>query len=446
MSNTPQPADFLGEYPPDRIIGTESECNIQVTRDISPSDYIDNEAIEAAGYHAVHGFLHTGLRVYPDMQHLEICTGELLGLRQAAAGDAAAILTLNKIVTASGLPHNGLHRHSGTTIGGRERTSGYHQNFMFPREIAETNLFDTVVASHLTSRVQSMTGALKDRFVLSQKVKGIGNPAITRAVERRTEHGRKPMAMIPPVSSDADTVGNPDWARLEVRFADPGSSLTSQFLDFAATSLVLRILEHPDVISTKKLRKHSFANHAQAARDFSSDLTFKEVAVAVNGKSYTALDYQEVLAEAAANLAERIELPEDEDRAIDLWFSAIDKMRASDLPNSTYAGLLKMLDFAPRHRYLSKNFESEDLHSSNAQALEASLTWDRILPSGGGMTYWGKVESAYVSQEEVLHLVDNAPATRAAARGNLILRGARSATWSKVDSTYLPDSYATEAV
>jgi hypothetical protein len=321
---------------------------------------------------------------------------------------------------------------------------------MFPRELAESRLFDTVVASHLASDTWTMCGTIHRGFQLSQKIKGIGDPPITRKLERRTGHGSKPIAMIPPAKVDADTIGDPEWARLERRYADAGFSLTAQYAGFAAVSLVLRLVEHAALVDMDKLVKSSFRQHAASAHVFNQDLSFSEVVETLGRGNITAVDYQELLAHTALDLSEKIELPQDEQDAIPLWLAICDELRACDLSNGQYGKLLTMLDFAPRHRYLSTRFSESELDSRNAPALEANLTWDRVLPAGGAMTFWDGIVSPYVTIEEVNHFVTNAPPTRAEIRAKLIGDPDRIVTYTNWASMQLSngrtldiDPYAT---
>lgn len=454
-----RPQDFYGEQPPERIIGTESECNVQLIPDseIFLVNYMSDEAVEAAGYQKAGSYLDNGYKIYPDVGHFEICTPESLGPRRAAAADAAGIVVLSNIIEASGHEHRGVHRHSGTIIGTTQRTTGYHENFLMPRSLASSPLVYSVIASFLTSRFQSMAGIVAEEgFQLSQKVKGIGNPPITSNYARRTGHGNKPMAMIPPEQGDADTIGNPEWARLEVRFADTGFSRTARFLGLSATSLALRVVEHPEIIDMTKLTDWSFKNFAAAARVFNKDLSFSAVAETMSGKQISAMDYQLALVEACAKLADKIELPADEAAAIRLWQRVCDLLKQQDHAEGFGGMLLLATDFAPRYRYLRKKFATEDIKSSNLQGspnpVEVNLSWDRILPKGGAMTYWEKQPTPYVSDQDVQDALKGKSGTRAEARGKLIRRYGKAITginWARVvteDRAYdLSDSYATAA-
>lgn len=438
MHKSVKPSEFFGDNPPSRIISTESECPIQKNGH-ELNQYITSRAIKRAGHVSADGYLDSGPRIYDDAGNLEISAAEMLGPRMAAAGDKAAIILLAKVVKASGVPHRGLHRHSGTAIGNNFSTTGYHINYAFPRSIADSTDFDTIMASQMTSDVWSKSGIVKDGFEFSQKVSDIGEEAVIRVLDRRNERGRKPMAIIPTSREDAGTIGDSRFARFERRYADPGFSLTNNYLKFAADSLVLRMLEHPKAIDLVYLREHSFEDPVDTARYFNNDLTFSKVALTLDGDQISALDYQEILISSAYELADRIHLPEDELAAIDLWATVHEELSGSNIPEGDYGKLLGLLDFAPRHRYLTTHFTPEELKSTNHEAVEAQLNWDRIAPAGTGMEYWSRVPSPYVSDDEVQYIVDNPPPTRASERGRLISdRGSQiiRVNWSGVTTQY----------
>lgn len=449
--NAPTPKDFFTESPPQRTIGTEAECDVQTK---SSSDklggYLTDLAIKNAGYTSVSGYLENGYRLYVDGHQIEVDTPECLGPEQAAIADLAGVVLLQKVVAASGLEPKAVHRHTGTVVQDVEETSGYHENYLIPRDIALDRLMDTVVASHLTSRAWSGAGQVgRAGFELWQKATGIGEPPITRLLERRTPHGKKPMAMIPPVDNDTDTIGNPDWARLEVRFADAGLSPYSRYMSLATTSIVLRLIEHSQLIDNTELVNMGFLNNANAARIFSRDLTFTETAETQDHSVISAVDYQEMLALNAHKLSQVVELPEDEVRAIGLWLTLCDELRYADLEKGEYGKLIGLLDFAPRHRYLTGHFPGK-ITSYDAKVRGANLAWDTILPEGGASLYWKKFGKRIVDDNAVQVALTSPPNTRASLRGKLIKEYSKdigSVSWSRVSlrngqRLYLTDPYA----
>ncbi len=450
--------DFFSETPPDRIIGVESEITIQINPDSElfndENRFLNDQVIRDAGFRSAgYGYLDSGGRAYLDMQNLEIATAECLGPRQAAAADYAGILQIVDIISASNLEHEGLFRNTGSIIKGVSDTTGYHENYLIPRSITADIDFMTILPSLWASRVWSGAGIVNNGFELSQKISGIGFQTITGELSQRITHGSKPMAIVPPEGADQDTVTpGGDYARLEVRFADANFSKTINFLDLATTSLMLRIVEHKDKLNNDVLIGKSFESPGYAAESFSKDLGFTKTMETLDGNVISAVNYQEILLEQAYILNENIELPEDERIALPLWGHVIDQLKLADLNKGEYAGLLELADFAIRHFYLRKRFDENQINSFNADVVAATLTWDRISPSGPAMRYWDKIESPYISYSEILKLYDTPPRTRATARGSMIRdnHGEKNASWNYLktkngDYYRFDDPYSTKA-
>lgn len=418
---------FYSETPPDRIIGTECEYNLQYPIDGENAadifSYISDKVIEASGLHNCNKFLSNGAGLYVDVDHLEYDTQECLGPKQAAAADMAGVIVMRRIVTASGLPHRGLYRITGSYKPSKDAgtargmSSGYHENYLLPRDVTHNPVIDGLLPSHLASRIWALNGTLRDQFVFSQKVWGIGGAPIAYKYERLTGHGNKPMCIIRPAD---DVLSDSQWARAEVRYADAGLSPLARYLSFATTSLVFRMLEHQYVFDDGRLEGLALKNPVAAAQLFAADLSLKRTAITEDGKQRTAVDIQEALAEAAADLSEEVGLPKDEDDAIDLWFYLCDKLRESNPAQGEYGVLDGILDVAAKHRYLLRHHAPADLHNRNHVAMQQSLIWDRVLPDGGGQKWWGHHTSSLIDYAEIERLTTEAPNTRSEIRAYCI--------------------------
>lgn len=298
-----------------------------------------------------------------------------------------------------------------------ETSRGHHQNYLIARDLANDSLMKTVVSSHLASRgVWAMAGMVgSGGYTLSQKASGIGEP-LQQGLGRRTDHGRKPLAVIPTTNDDTVT---PDsgWARLEVRYADACISATGQFLDLVSTSLALRLVEQRHKVDIKELEAMAFRDIVHAVKVFSNDLSLGGVTVRANDqRRVSAVDYQEALIAEARKLSEKVELPADEVLAIELWQTVCDELRRADLNKGEYGQLPRMLDFAARHLALRRRYEPEEINSHNYEAVAYHLRWDRILPEGYGLRYWARQPSEYVPVKDVESLLEVPPLTRATAR------------------------------
>ena|GEM_PF-709525 len=413
-----QPEHFwnTGAALPPRIIGTECEYKLQLPPGVGPERFIGDQALTALGiaHHGQYlGAAYGGSKLYVDIgQHAELARAEALGPARAAVEDIDGIDQLAGIITGSGLEHRGLYRTAGTYIPGELSddpegkstgyTNGYHENYLMVRELVDDPLLDALVPTSLASRLWGMGGTLRaEGFVYSQKVWGTGGVPIERSVRRRTEHGKKPMAMIPPALSDADTVGDEAWARLEVRMADPGLSLAGRYLNFAATSLTLRLLELqqagrlPQPLDSVSLLGGCLTDPVAAAKLYAADLTLRRTAPTQGGQQLTALDVQERLLDAFEALPGYCLLPADERLAIAGMRRVVDAFRRSRPQLAEYdAEMYRLTDCAPRHRTLSLQQDPTQLTARNPLQMSRDLRWGKVLPAhagdpeGLGRKYW----------------------------------------------------------
>jgi hypothetical protein len=440
---TVRPQDFF-EGAPSRIIGTETEFNVQnppgddPDKNISTMAFVDRQTARLAGIAKSGDFMDNGMKAYLSCGLPEICSAEALGPRQAVATSMATLGVMARLVTASGKQHGGLYCPSGTTIGSESKSSGRHENYMIPRDVGAKGYIDTILPSLLASRLYAGSGAIgPDGFQIFQKARSVNDPPIARDNGRRTLYGNKPMVMIPIFTEDK-APGVDGFARFEVRMCDTNFSPFACYLGFAAVSLGLRLLEHRDKVDIEPLHVYAFEHPAAAAKDFSGDLTISAVAETRYRKFITAPDYNDMLIASFMKLDEEVALPADERAAIPLLAAVNDSLRKADLTLGEYDGLTSKLDFAARHRYIAGRLGSDELTSNNPRALQMSLIWDRVLPAGGGPVYWSKHAKAMeriTSPQEIAYYELNPPATRAAARAELI-RQADGATlfvdWHRV--------------
>lgn len=422
-----KPQDFMSDSPPERIIGTECEYNIQQgTLDgasIPPSSYIDNTATKAVGLRRHGSYLGNGAKLYVDLRHLEYASAEERGPHDAAAADLAGVELIRAIVAGSGLPHRGIYRMAGSSFTKNDgtkqsETSGYHENYLLPRSIATSGMIHRLLPGFLASRLYSMSGMITDGFVFSQKVWGIGGKPVIHSYERQTRNGKKPMAIIR--DEDNDTVGNNDWTRLEIRFADPGISPSSRMLTFGATSLLLRMIEHPQFFPKDAFSYVELVNPVEAAKRFARDLTMKVTQPTRHNKYVTLLDISETFGEIAMRLCDVIELPEDEVQAAQLWVEFNDAMRAANPSEHDYGNLVYKYDFAIRHHYLASRHGPGELHQGNPEVVARHLGWDRIEPQGGGVKWWSAYPDSIIEPEVIASAQQIAPATRASIRADII--------------------------
>lgn len=419
---------FFSEAPPERYIGTECEYNLQYGDGLNPGLFIDSRALAKIGIKKAHSMLSNGAKTYRDLGHIEYDSAEALGPREAAIADIAGVLVMSQMVQNTGLPHKGLYRVTGTFMANGESsgqvdgaTSGYHENYLFPRFVSRSAWLDRVVPAHLASRLWAWVPTLRENgMTLSQKAAGVGGRPVERTIVRVTDHGNKPMCIIPPTSSDYDVTGEGRWSRLEVRFADAGQSPFGRYMSHGTNSLVLRMVEHIDKLSARKLNKLTLVNPAHAAHVYGQDLTLCSVASTADGRYVSALDVQEALSELAHDLTDVIELPPDERMVPDLWTDLIDRLRLSNPEDCDWQDLEKLIDLAAKASFLLERYYPDELVSGNSDAMSANLLWDRVLPTGVAQLWWRAHPTKLLADEEVKARMTQAPQGRAQQRASYI--------------------------
>lgn len=433
MSEKVKPQHFYTDTPPERIIGTECEYTVQNYGDSEnpiPDDIMSDSAINAAQLSIWTEYLSNGGRLYIDGAVLEYASPECLGPRQAAAADLAGIEVVRKVVAGSNVEHNGVYRYASADVMQNEhhdalmprKTTGYHENFMVPRK-SINEVFDAVIPAHLASRLWAMSGILQaDGYRFAQKLAGIGGDAIHYSKDnRRLDELDKPMVLIPPPYQNTDVSLEDHWARVEVRYADPGLSPLIRYLSLAATSLVLRLVEHADRLDNRPaLEALRLKDPVEAARRVTDTLSLRTLIQTEQNQFVTATDISEMLAIQAEYLSRHIQLPADEEAAIPLWFDVIDLLRSSNPQKGDYGDLIKFSDFAARHHRLLARSQGKKLTSRNEKQIAIATNWDRIDENGTGLKWWEYFGNDQVPQSMIDSLVTTAPNTRAAKRAEFI--------------------------
>lgn len=392
---------------PRRIGGFEGEYDIQIPGETKeePLDstlfeprYIAASGLSAFRINSNAFWLPNGGSLHPDVKRSEY-SGPEGDTAEVRAAFAQAGTELNRKLAAT-YPGARMYLHSGTTIGEDSATLGFHRSFMAPRPIANQRL-PGLIDAHQATCVWAWGGAIGIHgFELSQKAAGLreeGLPTVYRMGNRRTTEGKKPMGWIKVGDGDVypkrSSNDIPPWVRIENRIVDGIFSRWATWMSEATGSLVLRFAEHPEVFKKNDLPidvlplKNSVATLLGASKD----LTFKQTYETVAGKNWTVLNMQEKIAEYGDYLRQRILLPSAEHQSIDELFDICNRLSRTNIYEGDVSPILKYIDFAPRALYLHKFFDLSEIKSSNLDAVERNLLWNRILPSGPGLKYWTNV-------------------------------------------------------
>ena len=280
-------------------------------------------------------------------------------------------------------------------------TRGYHENYQLSRIIAQGELLAEVLPTSIVTRLWAMAGTvMPDGFNYSQKVHHCnGDPMEYNGASSRriTGYGMKPMIMIPRFNDDRKIFRSVTNCRAEVRNAESGHSIVARYLNFAATSLMMRLFENPRILDregasgTQIMRDMKLIDLQAAARVFASDLTLQRTQETAGGNHYSALDIQDIHTDWFERLVEADgeNVPIDEREAVPLIRDVIGSLRESNPAELDYSDLAKItVDFVPRHLYVAKSAGTGPIDSSNMDIVQRNLIFDRVVPEGMGRRYF----------------------------------------------------------
>lgn len=445
-----EPDDFYGDNPPPRIMGVETENSIDTTDSNDIAKFIGDKALKNLGLIRSGQYLSNGSRLYIDLNRLiEYAAPESLGPQEAAYTCLAGLNLISDIVQSSKKQYSGLYRLTGAYSFRDGRidnyaTVGTHENLLIPSSLItnqrdKRDLLRLYLPAYLISRFYAMQGGLyKDSFILSQKYPGTRH-TISSDLNTRIIEGNKPMVLIRGENGDTDDVNwSKEWGRLEVRLADAVRAPKSLFLSLGTLSLMMRLIEHSQLIEPDLKYYVGFTNPFIAGDIFNSDLSFLKVVETAFGKKVSGIDIQEKYYENILKLSEKIQLPEDEIKSLQLWSEFIDQIRTVQRNNDhDITALAADYDFAALYLFLSKKHHPLALNATNVNVLIDFLRWHRISTSEKGNIagrWWKNHAVSELFEDEIIkHYMYNSPKTRASIRGEAIKSGyAKVRSWSSI--------------
>lgn len=441
MSNLVTPEQFASAAPPRRMMGAECEDQLRnpdgsLSTEGEPTLF-SGENIRAAGFHSFAGrdsndhnrhWLQNGACLYLDHPNYrspepgvacEYATPEALGPRAAQAALWASHVVLERLMranpTTAGMR---LLRRSGTvqflppTRVDKPRpviaTTGFHPNFIVPEStIKEKDINVNLLESHWATAFYTWGGMVgPDGFLLSQRASDIGSKILQGKGESVGRPGAKPFGLA--LLTD-DVIGSDrGFGRLEGRSHEE-SSPWSTFMTFATTSLLLRIIEHPEMTDLhEKLSSLKLKDPVAAMKQVAADRTMRIKLELASGEELSAVELQTRLAECAIAVAERLQLPEDETWAANQWMLACRDL-ARTAETQDIRPLIGRMGFAAKWYYLDQTVEGP-LRADNAEAIRRCLAWDSIMPKGGKrILAERKALVAVATDAEIAALVEHPP-------------------------------------
>ena len=402
-----------------RIVGLENEYGVTCTsrgqRRLSPDEvarYLFRRVVSWGRSSNV--FLVNGARLYLDVgSHPEYATPECDSIRELVIHDKAGERILEQLLVSAEerLQEEGIR---GTIYLFKNNTDsagnsyGCHENYLTSRR-DDFGHYAEVLIPFLVSRqiyagagkvLQTARGAM---FSISQRAEHIWE-----GVSSATTRSRPIINTRDEPHADAER-----YRRLHVIVGDSNMSEHATFLKVGATSLLLRMLEEPNVV----LRDMTLENPIRAIREISHDITCTRRVRLANGREVSALDIQSEYLQRAIRFAETRGLSPEEKVALDAWERAITAIERDPL------SLDRECDWVIKHNLIEQYRARHGLALSDPKVALVDLQYHDINRERGlfyRMQARGLVERV-CDDEEIEVATDQPPqTTRARLRGEFI--------------------------
>ncbi len=359
-------------------------------------------------------FLVNGARLYLDVgSHPEYATPECDSVRDVVIHDKAGERILEQLVVSA---EQRLHEEGirGTVYLFKNNTDsagnsyGCHENYLTSRR-DDFGHYAEVLIPFLVSRqiyagagkvLQTARGAM---FSISQRAEHIWE-----GVSSATTRSRPIINTRDEPHADAER-----YRRLHVIVGDSNMSEHATFLKVGATSLLLRMLEEPNVV----LRDMTLENPIRAIREISHDITCTRKVRLANGREVSALDIQSEYLQRALRYAETRGLNPEEKMALEAWEHAVTTIERDPLALDTGC------DWVIKHNLIESYRERHGLSLSDPQVALVDLQYHDISRDRGlfyRMQARGLVDR--VCDDAEIELATDQPpqTTRARLRGEFI--------------------------
>jgi proteasome accessory factor A len=316
-----------------RIFGIENEygvtCTLRGQRRLSPDEvarYLFRRVVSWGRSSNV--FLVNGARLYLDVgSHPEYATPECDSIYDLVAHDKAGERILEQLLDSAEqrLRDEGIRGEiylfkNNTDSAGN--SYGCHENYLTSRR-DDFAQYAEVLIPFLVSRqiyagagkiLQTARGAM---YCISQRAEHIWE-----GVSSATTRSRPIINTRDEPHADAER-----YRRLHVIVGDSNMNEYATFLKVGACSILLRMLEEPNVV----LRDMTLENPIRAIREISHDMTCRRRVRLANGREASALDIQSEYLTRALKYAERRDLSPQEKQALQMWEHVLTQLQSDPL-------------------------------------------------------------------------------------------------------------------
>ncbi len=404
-----------------RIYGIETEygvtCTLRGQRRLSPDEvarYLFRRVVSWGRSSNV--FLVNGARLYLDVgSHPEYATAECDSIDDVVVHDKAGERILEQLLDSAeerlqdegirGTVH--LFKNNTDSAG---NSYGCHENFLTSRK-DDIGAYSEVLIPFLVSRqiyagagkvLQTARGAM---YCVSQRAEHIWE-----GVSSATTRSRPIINTRDEPHADAER-----YRRLHVIVGDSNMSEYTTFLKVGAASLMLRMLEEPNVV----LRDMTLENPIRAIREISHDPTCRRRVRLANGREASALEIQSEYLERALRFADHHELDPLEKQALQMWEHCLTTIADDPLK------LDREVDWVIKYKLLEAYRERHDLSLADPRVALVDLQYHDIHRQRSlfyRMQRRGLVERI-CDDQDIATAVETPPqTTRARLRGEFIRR------------------------
>ncbi len=402
-----------------RIFGLENEygvtCTLRGQRRLSPDEvarYLFRRVVSWGRSSNV--FLENGARLYLDVgSHPEYATPECDSIYDLVVHDKAGERILEQLVTFAEqrLREEGirgviyLFKNNTDSAG---NSYGCHENYLTSRR-DDLGHYAEVLIPFLVSR-QIYAGAGKvmhtsrgAQFSISQRAEHIWE-----GVSSATTRSRPIINTRDEPHADAER-----YRRLHVIVGDSNMSEYATFLKVGTTSIMLRMLEEPNVV----LRDMTLENPIRAIREISHDTSCTRRVKLANGREVSALDIQSEYLNRALRFAASRDLLPFEEKALGMWQHCLTGIEKDPL------SLDRECDWVIKHRLIEAYRARHDLDLAHPRVALVDLQYHDINRERGlfhRMQQKGLVERTCTDEEIDLAVEEPPQTTRARLRGEFI--------------------------
>ena len=359
----------------------------------------------------VNTVLTNGARYYVDHAHPEVSTPECRTASEAVLFDRAGeeIVRQSMLAAKRVLPDGAELVAYKNNSDGKGNSYGCHENYLLSRSVPFGEMAALITTHFVTRQIFCGAGKVGSEF------EGMPNNSVPFQLSQRAdffeeEIGLETTLKRPIVNTRDEPHCDPTkYRRLHVIVGDANMSEVATFLKLGTTAILLSMIEDEQFEDDLVL-----ATPVSAIRQVSHDPTLKQKILLDSGKTYTALNLQEILCERAEKYADRFGLEsvgqEDGKLILSRWREALEGLRQDPSTMS------HVIDWVAKKRIVDGIAERYDLRANDPRLKAIDLQYhdmrtEKCLALRAGL-------ETMTNPEDVLRATTTPPeTTRAYFRG-----------------------------